>query len=1248
MVIQEKNIDMQLQPAHSDRRSHSLNVSFRLLFPCLAVITVICANSAQAGTVSGSLQKWAPVVVDFAGPAASETDDAPNPFLDYRLTVTFTSPDGRQINVPGFFAGNGSGGGNGNVWRVRFAADEVGQWQYQASMKSGTNVAISTDANAGQAWSLPDASGGFQIAPQLADAPGFERFGRLEYIGEHYLKFNDGPYFIKSGTDSPENFLGYAGIDGTVDHGGSQFLHNYASHQNDSRDDDPLFSNSSTGVDSRGITGALNYLSDQGVNSIYFLPMNLGGDGQETYPFVAANKNRFNKTHYDVSKLYQWNLVLAHAQRRGIALNIQLSETELQNERWLDEGKLGIERKLFFRELIARFGYLLAAKWNLGEENDYPVSELRAQAGYLAELDWTNKPIAVHTQINNFRDYEELVGDPLFTATSIQYDPGLANEFVETWRTRSANSGNPWVIDMDENTGGVSATNAAIRRKQILYDVLFSGGNIEWYFGYHPLPLGGDLTAGNFRLRESTWVFMRHARTFMESQLPFWRMQPADALLTGEANAYGGAQVFAAPGEIYAVYLPDASGNPSLNLSAGSGSFSQQWFDPRTGQFVGDSKTIVGGQTVSLGSPPSQSSNDWVVLVKSHNAPALPDFAQIDAAAINTAPALGEPTTEDAGAEGATTEEINADETASNEATPEEVDTINNANEGSTGNNDGEESTTADSSNAPPVFLDPGELPAAIPGANYSLTLTATDADGVAPVITADALPPGMAFSQVADGVATLTWLVPADAKDSVSFDVIAIDVDDDTLRAVQNIVVTILPGTTEPETDNNESNATDETETDAGSTDSGNDVLGIVVADSTDSGSTDTGTTDTGATDTGATDTGATDTGATDTGTTDSGATDTGTTDSGTTDSGTTDTGATDTGATDTGTTDTGTTDTGATDAGTSDAGTSDTGTSDAGTSDAGTSDTGATDTGATDTGTTDTGATDTGATDTGTTDTGTTDTGATDTGATDTGTTDTGATDTGTTDSNNTDAGNSGAESTDSNPTTTDDTQESNTTPDNAVLADPVLGDAPPEIIVPANTEVTVGQSLQLTVVPVDAEGIVPALRMESIPEGARFSDNGNGSRDFHWTPGAADVGSNTFRFIATDAGENPHVVQQTAVVTVVDNTSAANSADVVRAPVNFRPVFLPLSNQEVRVGDTIEFAVRPVDPDGTVPILHVESPPQGSRFYDNGDGTRTFSWTANEDNIGSMMLKFTATDVDNVEVTTVTEIELTVLPE
>ena len=39
----------------------------------------------------------------------SESQFKPNPFLDLRYNVIFTSPSGTEYTVPGYFAGNGQG-----------------------------------------------------------------------------------------------------------------------------------------------------------------------------------------------------------------------------------------------------------------------------------------------------------------------------------------------------------------------------------------------------------------------------------------------------------------------------------------------------------------------------------------------------------------------------------------------------------------------------------------------------------------------------------------------------------------------------------------------------------------------------------------------------------------------------------------------------------------------------------------------------------------------------------------------------------------------------------------------------------------------------------------------------------------------------------------------------------------------------------------------------------------------------------
>ena len=173
--------------------------------------------------------------------------------------------------------------------------------------------------------------------------------GGGSYVGRHYLKFQDGPYWIKGGTDEPENLLAYKGFDGTLP------SHDFAAHVDDWRPGDPDWGNGK----GRGLIGALNYLAMRHVNSIYFLTMNIGGDGKDVWPWAGSPDRRGSlandNLHYDISKLGQWEHVFAHAQSKGIVLHFVFNEAEEANKRELDNGELGVERKLYYRELIARF-----------------------------------------------------------------------------------------------------------------------------------------------------------------------------------------------------------------------------------------------------------------------------------------------------------------------------------------------------------------------------------------------------------------------------------------------------------------------------------------------------------------------------------------------------------------------------------------------------------------------------------------------------------------------------------------------------------------------------------------------------------------------------------------------------------------------------------------------------------------------------------------------------------------------------
>jgi hypothetical protein len=500
--------------------------------------------------------------------------------------------------VPGFFAGDGLGGDSGNQWMARFSPDEEGEWTYAVSFAAGTEVALDLDLGTGTAEAPDGTTGLFDVADTDKSAPDFRATGRLLYAGDHFLRTQAGAVWIKGGADSPENFLGYAGFDNTVDQTGgvntdglTDGLHGYDPHVADWNDGDPDWNDGA----GKGIIGALNYLASVHVNSIYFLPCNLGGDGRETYPYVSPT----DLMHIDLSKLEQWEVVFTHAEELGIALHFVLSETETDNENLHDDGTLGPERKLFYRELIARFGHHQGLFWNIGEENDYSTAHQIEFASYIRDMDPMDHSITVHTHANNpAGQYDPLVGETMFELTSIQLSPTNADQYTEDWRTHSADAGRPWVVMLDEigpAGTGVTDTNAAQIRRETLWPAYLSGsGGVEWYFGYHSLPLGGDMRCEDFRTRADMWQYTWVARQFVEA-LPLPDMEPDDSLLSVEG------QVLYQAGVVYAVYLP-SGGSASLDLSAESGDFQLRWYDVEDGQY-GTPSTVTAGGSVDLGAP---------------------------------------------------------------------------------------------------------------------------------------------------------------------------------------------------------------------------------------------------------------------------------------------------------------------------------------------------------------------------------------------------------------------------------------------------------------------------------------------------------------------------------------------------------------------------------------------------------------------------------------------------------------------
>lgn len=579
------------------------------------------APGTPGGQVTGTLRAWHRVSVSFRGPLTSE-GATPNPFLFYRLSVTFSGPGGESFVVPGFFAGDGraadTSATRGDTWRVHFAPSRAGRWTYRASFRQGTNLAINRNPNAGTATSFNGATGSFLVAASDKSGRDLRGKGLLKYVGKHHLQFaGSKEYFLKAGADSPENFLGYFEFDNTRDLGGVATpglingLHRYAPHLRDSKPSDPSWA----GGKGRGIMGALNYLSSRGGNSLYFLTYNTdGGDGRDTWPWVSPTQRQ----RFDLSKLAQWEVVFSHMDQLGIQLHVVTQENE--NDRALDGGALGTTRKLYYRELVARFGHHLAVIWNLGEENRNSTTQKRQFAAEIRALDPYDHPITVHTFFDQASTYYNgILGNPGFEATSIQGKGDRYNAWAIELRRRSKAAGRPWAIYGDEQGPAVAAnlSNLDVLRKESLYGNLMGGGaGVEWYFGYQGT--FGDVQSEDWSGVEPLWNQTRYATEFFQQNLPFADMEPRNDLVSG-AGTLGLAKV----GSVYAVYLENAATAATLNLTAGN--YTVRWFNPEQGGALqgGTVRTLRGPGVVSLGRPPA-GFDDALCLVRSTSATPAP------------------------------------------------------------------------------------------------------------------------------------------------------------------------------------------------------------------------------------------------------------------------------------------------------------------------------------------------------------------------------------------------------------------------------------------------------------------------------------------------------------------------------------------------------------------------------------------------------------------------------------------------
>ncbi|HLF63450.1 MAG TPA: DUF5060 domain-containing protein [Saprospiraceae bacterium] len=612
-----------------------MNCNHTLWIKCCA-FAALCNlfQHALCQEITGELKVWHNVTLTLEGPIISEQSE-PNPFSDYRLQVTFAQ-DSTVYKVPGYFAADGNaantGTDTGNKWRVHFTPDRTGEWLYTVSFRQGTDIAISDD----EGLSLdPDGlMGSFIIQPSDKTGRDFRGKGRLTYVHHRYLQYQgSGEFFLKAGADSPETLLACREFDQTYLLSTGAPLKDWTPHLGDWREGDPVWRDSL----GKGIIGAINYLAEEDQNAISFLTMNIDGDGDNVWPYADPDQH----DRFDCSKLDQWEILFTHCDQKGIYMHFKTQEQE--NDQLLDGGQLGRMRKLYYRELIARYAHHLGLNWNLGEENTNTDLQRKAFAQFFFDHDPYHHNIVVHTfPGSDDAVYTDLLGNQSkLTGASLQADWNEVHDITLEWVKKSQDAGKPWVVANDEQgIAFIGVPDDAFQsnptqdgiRKQVLWGNLMAGGaGVEYYFGY-ALP-HNDLNCEDFRSRDRMWDYNRYALQFFKNSLPFWLMQSADSLVDADD---GDAFCLSLQDSIFAIYLPEG-GESFLDLRNASGIFDISWYNPR---MEGDMQTgtvaiVGGGVMASLGLPPEEASEDWAVLVQKKTE--IPEIKTLDCAPFNCA-----------------------------------------------------------------------------------------------------------------------------------------------------------------------------------------------------------------------------------------------------------------------------------------------------------------------------------------------------------------------------------------------------------------------------------------------------------------------------------------------------------------------------------------------------------------------------------------------------------------------------------
>lgn len=179
-----------------------------------------------------------------------------------------------------------------------------------------------------------------------------------------------------------------------------------------------------------------------------------------------------------------------------------------------------------------------------------------------------------------------------------------------------------------------------------------------------------------------------------------------------------------------------------------------------------------------------------------------------------------------------------------------------------------------------------------------------------------------------------------------------------------------------------------------------------------------------------------------------------------------------------------------------------------------------------------------------------------------------------------------------------------------------------------IPTQT-VTEGQPLTFAIAATDPDGTTPQLAAETLPANMTFTDNGNGTATIIFNPNFVQAGTYDITIVATDGA-----LQTTVIVTV----------EVIEAG-NQPPALNSVANQTVNEMQTLAFRIFATDPDLDIPDLSALAMPSGATFVDSANGAGGFIWVTDNFAAGTYLVSFIARDPNNTALYDSIEVQIIV---